>query len=649
MSEKALYYIPFENHLKFIFFIFYTYINAFQFHIVEEKSVAIVGMGPRGLGILERLVANQAFLPVNLRVNLYLIDPKEPGMGVHSHEQPDHLFINTVAGQVTMFSDSSVRNAGPVREGPSLAEYANTDNDTYLPRATLGKYLSYVYQSLLPALSPQIRVSIYNTTATTCTQDSVSKRFHLGLADGRDVEVDYLFLTTGHSANRPTERDSELARFADEFRALNPLLAYYRTCYPLNTLKDIPTKTTVAVQGTGLSAHDVISEFTVGRGGSFKRDGRVLKYQSSGNEPHILLFSRQSLPFAARASNQKGIGGQHKARFFTINAIDNLRKQQQCSSQLDFELHLLPILIKEMAYAMRMASLQKEPAVEQFEPDETELTRIAEIFNPLKGQCFSNLEEFTTFFRNWIEADLIEARLGNQTSPIKAATDVLRDVRDNIRYAIEQSGLNFDSHRHFLEYYMPIMNRIAVGPPQSRNEELLALMDAGIVTLGGGPGAKVLCDERNGKYVIRTQFGSLFEEHHVDVLIAAKIESMIPDLDTSPVLTNLLANGLVRPYYNGTFHPGGIDITRDGHPIDKFGMTLTNCWALGNLTEGANFYTYILPRPLVNSRFISDAGRCIRQMIENICIESLNLEGISDLCRAKAKEDMSFINDKVGL
>ena len=576
------------------------------------------GMGPRGLGVLERLVANQVSLPANVQLDLYLIDPREPGCGVHLYDQPDHLLINTVAGQLTMFSDNSVRNAGPVREGPSLAAYAKADNDTYLPRATLGKYLDYVFQSLLQALSPQVRVSICKTTAITCTRDLSSKRFQLGLADGQNLEVDFLYLTTGHGVNRPTVQEVNFTRFVDEGRVSNKLLAYYRSCYPLATLDCIPAEATVAVQGIGLSAHDVLSQLTVNRGGYFKRNGTHLNYQPSGKEPHILLFSRQSLPYAARATNQKGVGGQHKARFFTIDAIDHLYQQQQNSSQLDFELDLLPILIKEMTYAMRMAKLQEEPNAEEFEPHEDELAEIQRIFNPSEGHSFRNLEEYITFVQEWIEMDLVEARLGNTTSPIKAATDVLRDVRDNMRYAIEQGGLNPRSHRRFLEHYMAIINRIAVGPPQSRNEELLALINAGIVSFGGGPGAQISCDEHNSKFTIRTNFGHLCEERQADVLLVAKIDSMLPNMDTSPLLANLLTNGLVRPYYNDDFHPGGIDITPDGHPIDKSGNALENCWALGNLTEGANFYTYILPRPLVNSRFISDAGRSVLKMIENI-------------------------------
>lgn len=41
-------------------------------------------------------------------------------------------------------------------------------------------------------------------------------------------------------------------------------------------------------------------------------------------------------------------------------------------------------------------------------------------------------------------------------------------------------------------------------------------------------------------------------------------------------------------------------------------------WALGNIVEGANFYTYVLPRPGVNSRAIRDAGKCVLELFEQL-------------------------------
>jgi hypothetical protein len=65
---------------------------------------------------------------------------------------------------------------------------------------------------------------------------------------------------------------------------------------------------------------------------------------------------------------------------------------------------------------------------------------------------------------------------------------------------------------------------------------------------------------------------------------------------------------------NGGFHPGGIDVDVSQNVISATGHVHRNLWALGILVEGANFCTYVLPRALVNSRFIQFSGRCALRM-----------------------------------
>ena len=57
--------------------------------------MAIVGMGPRGLTVLERLVANQRAQ----KSGTIQFDPNSPGTGCHDTDQAAHLLVNTLAGQ----------------------------------------------------------------------------------------------------------------------------------------------------------------------------------------------------------------------------------------------------------------------------------------------------------------------------------------------------------------------------------------------------------------------------------------------------------------------------------------------------------------------------------------------------------------------
>ena len=50
----------------------------------------------------------------------------------------------------------------------------------------------------------------------------------------------------------------------------------------------ISPQAVVAIQGLGLTGHDVIAELTVGRGGRFAETGSRLRYLPSGREPRLL-------------------------------------------------------------------------------------------------------------------------------------------------------------------------------------------------------------------------------------------------------------------------------------------------------------------------------------------------------------------------
>ena len=83
---------------------------------VTMTRIGIVGVGPRGLTILERIVANER-AHKSTDIEVYLFDTNHPGVGCHDPEQSEYLLVNTVAGQITQFCDASVVGAGPLLRG----------------------------------------------------------------------------------------------------------------------------------------------------------------------------------------------------------------------------------------------------------------------------------------------------------------------------------------------------------------------------------------------------------------------------------------------------------------------------------------------------------------------------------------------------
>ncbi|MBA2674321.1 MAG: FAD/NAD(P)-binding protein [Ramlibacter sp.] len=595
-------------------------------------------MGPRGLSILERMVELLHASPLPLDIKVDIVEPGECGQGSHPAHQPDHLLTNTVASQVSIFAQDSMV-AG--KDGISLTQWARmvgyrrfgtryfpvkdgsgeeiTDHD-HLPRNMLGEYLTWAFDRIVRLLPENVRIEHHRRRVVDLIALK-SGGFTVCLDNGFQYPADHVFITTGHGTRAASPADLAFDAFARSTGAKNPKLNFYSTPYPVHCLNTIAADATVAVQGLGLTAYDVISALTTGRGGQFVEEQGKFVYRPSGREPNILLFSRNCLPFAARGANQKGIAGRHQARFFTVDAVKALQARAVArtgSHQLDFAEEMLPLIEKEMAYVYRAVGTGSDPAPASFQATAEERQAISKLLNPLKGKTFSSFESFRRFFRAQVEADLAEAHKGNLTSPVKAATDVLRDTREALRTGVEFAGLTPSSHKVYVEDFVATTNRISFGPPRRRNAELLALMDAGVLDVAGGPGNQVTTDAARGQFCIANQFGKEQVRHYADVLVIARLDPYSPRTDSSALTTNLVRRELVRPHLNGDYHPGGLDINRDMQVIDASGESHGNLWAIGFPVEGPHFYTHALPRPLMNSRFTQDAHRCVAQLLESL-------------------------------
>jgi len=613
---------------------------------MTPARVGIIGVGLRGLTVLERIVANER-VKKTADLQVCLFDPNPPGVGCHDPEQDDSLLVNTVAGQITVFSDESVVGAGPMLPGPSFCEWLEDDNcnklgsrrgkainpDGYYSRALFGRYLHWVFH-YLAALAPQhVQIQL--------VRESVLHADHLedgawSLATGNaSFTVDYLFLTSGHTKPKPSSLESLESR-NHATQAVGSATTVVHDPYPVRQqLAFITPEMTVGIEGMGLTAFDVLAALTLGRGGRFVDLASGQKrYIASGREPRLAAFSRSGIPLGARAVNQKGVSGQYRARFLSADKIRGLR----ASRKLDFMADVFPLLLADMQFAYCDAYLrhrrdplaamlfsnqfvcadaaEREALIARYIPTEDHFSWDA-LCQPIPAVALSSAVSFETWLASYLHRDLSEASKGNVDGPLKAACDVVRDLRDNLRAAIDFGGLTEASHRWFLSEFVPIMNRIAVGPPASRIAELLALADAGVLDIGFGPGATCKSVEPDGRMCVAS---SRWPDRRVDVdvLVHARISMHSPADDASPLLLGLLRAGHARLFQNGSFHPGGIEVDRNFNWVTQGGAAIENAWALGIPTEGVKFYTFVVPRPGVNSTAVVDAGRAVLSMIAMI-------------------------------
>ncbi|MGW5680245.1 FAD/NAD(P)-binding protein, partial [Streptomyces sp. NPDC003860] len=65
-----------------------------------RTEICVIGAGPRGLSLLERLCANERARPGRGELVIHVVDPAVPGAGaVWRSDQSRHLLMNTVASQ----------------------------------------------------------------------------------------------------------------------------------------------------------------------------------------------------------------------------------------------------------------------------------------------------------------------------------------------------------------------------------------------------------------------------------------------------------------------------------------------------------------------------------------------------------------------
>jgi uncharacterized NAD(P)/FAD-binding protein YdhS len=532
---------------------------------------------------------------------VHIIDPNPPGSGTHYPDQANHLLMNTIAGQVSMFRAGDSAAGRPV-SGLGLAEWAGVDDDVYLPRSALGRYLTYSYRRLLRAASDRILVREHAAWATRLRL-SRDQSWAIHLSDGSTVTADFVFLATGHGTNHPTQEDERLAQFVADNARTNQRLRYLRNCYPLWQLDTIDPASRVAVRGMGLSAIDVIASLTVGRGGRFvPRPDGGLAYRPCGFEPKIFVYSRSCRIFWPRAVNQKAPSDTYQASFLTADAIRALRA---ANGQLDFDEHLLPLLLADM----RAAAAAAGPV-----PD---LAEIDSVLHP-PGDPVRNrtLDGQQAAIIDFLAMDEVRAAEGNTRNPIKAATDALRDMRDNVRATVEHGGLTPTSHERFCRVYSPLMNAVAAGPPLSRSREWRALFDSGILRLASGPAPTVRTDAESAAFTIDSDYQC--SPTQCDVIVGASVDRFTPERDTSSLVRSLLTAGLARGFRNDWFSPGGFDIDTAGRLVGAEGTVTPNICALGHITEGPHYFTNMLPAPGVDSRVTADAAAAVDAMSDHL-------------------------------
>ncbi|MGG7570999.1 FAD/NAD(P)-binding protein [Streptomyces sirii] len=629
--------------------------------------IGIVGAGPRGLSVLERLCANERAAPAHPAVVVHLVDPFRPGAGqIWRTSQSRHLLMNTVASQITVYTDAGVSMAGPVEPGPGLYDWARSlslmgpleqsfadfDDETlaeardlgpdaYPTRAFYGRYLEDAYRRIVAGAPDHVTVCVHRTRAVALDDEGGTRAGAqlLTLADGTRLSgLDAVVLAQGHVPALATREEERLTAAARESG-----LRHIPPANPADVdVTQIRPGETVLLRGLGLTFFDYLALFTVGRGGSFERTGRGLVYHPSGHEPRLYAGSRRGVPYHARGENEKGAHGRHRPLLLTPDVIDGLRRRAERGERVRFRTELWPMIAMEVECvyygtwltahgrgAERERFTERYPAatdaasrrrlLDAYAVPDAERWDWERIAAPYGGRPFADREEFRRRLLEHLRRDAREARAGNVGGPLKAALDVLRDLRNEIRLVVDHGGLDGASYRDDLQgWYTPLNAFLSIGPPTSRIEEMTALMEAGVLDVLG-PGMRVRPDADRRAFRARSSVPG--PEIDARVLIEARLPD--PDLRRTgdPLLRHLLRTGQCVPYRiasgDGTDHEtGGLAVTaRPYRLVDARGRAHPRRLAYGVPTEAVHWVTAAGIRPGVDSVTLGDSDAMARAVL----------------------------------
>lgn len=609
-------------------------------------KIAIVGGGPRGLSILERIVEWSREEQV---IQITMFDPYGPGGKVWREDQPQALLMNSVVSHVTLFTDETLSTKGPVAKGPNLYEWAqgeaaafikknnfenkmtlleeceNLGPNDHCSRVFYGLYQKWFYEYVQTRMTEQTSVKFFRDTVRAVkTQED---KF-LVYTKAVETTVDNVILALGHQENERIGNEKELATYASEHRLFYSSPKNAADAY----LEAITENTPVLIRGLGLVFFDYLILLTSERGGIFKKQNGELVYHPSGKEPRIIAGSSRGMPYHARGANQKGYGEEYQPHFLKEKKLNKFKRKGKFSAEQFFEL-----LKKEVEFVYYSALVKANyPQVNQTQFKEAFIrTRGADSILEKYGihkkdfwdwsivqhpdKSAGEGDSFESLIKDYLNWDLEQAKKGTLSGPFAAALDSLKDLRDEVRFMLDHELFTNDACKKWLwDWFTPLNAFLSIGPPLERIAELNALIKAGIVTLLS-PEMEIATE---AGWFIGSSRKDPTKKYKTHFLIEARLAKTANQFSLNPLVQQLLRDEIADLHQlelasGDVYQTGALLVERKTNQIQsKTGETVSSLFCYGIPTEGIHWLTAATSRPGTDPWNLREADLIARTIFE---------------------------------
>lgn len=570
----------------------------------QSNRAVIIGGGPRGTSVLERLLAHAAAAGGPAQLHIDVVDPYPAGPGHVWQPGQSRLFLmNTQSFYPTLVPQEpslpapvagttfdqwrarQQRHPLPALTGEERAELAVLGSNDFPSRALYGRYLKCMLEELLAKAPNGVTVEFHETSAVS-VRPVGDGMFDVGLAAGAALRANAVVLALGHIPSRLNPEQRGLHAAAEQLG-----LQYFPPAVPADVdWTRIPAGKPVLVRGMGLNFFDTMGQLTEGRGGKFVSTGSRLEYEPSGQEPLIIAASRRGTPYRAKAALNGYYATSITLRYLTEAALERLAK---AGIRPSFDHDLWPLLHRDALWAYYSTLVRSQPGAvpdaaaflaaleEALQPhahtaanweDAVESVLAVHVgprhrldlpglAAPLAGRSFASRREHDAAVVEFLLDDARRSALG-EDDPVKMAIGALHHGRALLKTAVADGGITDESWVAGLRgWFESFVEGLASGPPALRAEQLAALARAGVVSFVG-PDPKFGVDRQSAMFTASSPWVA-----GPPVLARTMVEALAPgnrvSANDSPVLEQMLSDGLVRPR---------LMMTAEGAPVESTGL-----------------------------------------------------------------------------
>lgn len=543
-----------------------------------SRTLAIIGLGPRGSYAFERLIhqlhAHQCLDAI--QIMLFEMSDETGNGQVYNLSQPDSNWINISERMLELDARKVITVHGHHIPGfPSYHTWAGIDmdtqatseHDTYPPRAHVGKYLKERFQSLYSALKKLGIITMHQEKVEKIETEN-DGLYTIITSQKTHAHVDEILITIGH---QPTEYDAQMADWK-LFTKKKKHVTLFEDPYPVRHYTNhqfFDENATIGIRGFGLAMIDVARAIAE-RFGTFAmldESTNQVEYTSSHDIHDLLIpFSLDGLPPSPKPLTP---------------AIDDWFKPH--SAQVDV-----------FKRSIGNKEAQKNAKNAQFVIDA--ITPIAAtIFDRLIEKTIS-LHEIEFHIGSWLkdaeyQCSLLIPRNQSPGTTMKALVDMATGERTaSLDFCVGQVWRHCQPTMYDQLSYSDCkdeviaeiirlderMKRYAYGPPVESIQQILALKEAGVLNLDFIADPNITCHDDGWR------FSNGNSSITVNMMINSVLDSpKIRDV-CSGLITHLLSDKKIQPINDDL----GIMTTEEAMVISKNDNINTSVALLGRLAKG---------------------------------------------------------------